>query len=140
MQKVSTGSRKNAALVTLNLARCSLKPDRVNLVAPASPAYCSWCTGRGWLYELGLFQMYISWVWSLLDSDALLFVHVSEHEADVRGEEVVHFIPETGLAEQFTSSNQVTNCHVEICVPTWPVGDTGKRMCDQNILDKTIFK
>ena len=40
-------SRKIAALVIVNLTRCSLQSDHVNLAAPASLAYCTWCTGRG---------------------------------------------------------------------------------------------
>ena len=52
---------KIATWVIVKLTRCNLKPDRVNLVAPARPAFkaysqqywplpyvcqCSWCTGR----------------------------------------------------------------------------------------------
>ena len=35
-----------------------------------------------------------------LDSQRLLFVHVCQHERDVTGEEIVHFVAKAGLAQQ----------------------------------------
>ena len=58
---------KIATVVMVNLTRCSLKSDRVNLVAPQLYSLaCSWCTRRGSTnyVQVGLAQilMYMSWV------------------------------------------------------------------------------
>ena len=55
-----------------------------------------------------------------------LAVHGGEHEGDVGGEEVVHLVPEGGLAEQATPTDEVADGHVEIVGATAPVGDLGE--------------
>lgn len=41
-------------------------------------------------------------------------VHGGEHERDVGGEEVIHLVAETCLAQEPTASHQVADGHVEV--------------------------
>ena len=51
-----------------------------------------------------------------LHSQSFLFVHVCEHEGDVGGEEVIHFVPQGGLAQKLGPPHQVPDGHVEVGV------------------------
>ena len=63
-----------------------------------------------------------------------MLVHVCQHERDVTGEEIIHFVAEAGLAQQLGAAHQVADGHVEVGVPTGPVGDACEGVGDQNIL------
>ena len=68
-----------------------------------------------------------------------LLVHVGKHEGYVGGEEVVHLVAERGLAQQLGAPHQVTDGHVEVGVPTRPVGDPCEGVSHQNILNCWII-
>ena len=74
-----------------------------------------------------------------LHPERLLLVHVGEHEGDVGGEEVVHLVAERGLARQLGAPHQVSDGHVEVGVPTRPVGDPSEGVSHQNILNCWII-
>ena len=71
----------------------------------------------------------------LFDSDGLLLVHVGQHERDVRGEQVVHLVAQRRLAKQLRATHQVADGHVEVGVAGRPVGNPGKRVCHENLLE-----
>ena len=76
----------------------------------------------------------------LLDPHWLLLVHVGQHQRNVGGQEVVHFVAQRRLTQQFGASNQVTNGHVEIGVTRWPIWNSGKWMGHQDFLKRSKEK
>ncbi len=65
-----------------------------------------------------------------------MLVHGIQHQGDVGGEQVVHLVAERGFAQQFRSSYQVADSHVEVSVARRPVGDARERVSHQNVLQR----
>ena len=65
-----------------------------------------------------------------------MFVHICQHQTDVGGQQVIHLVPQRGLAEQLGAPDQVADGHVEVGVATGPVRNPGEWMSDQNLLEK----
>lgn len=63
-----------------------------------------------------------------------LFGHRRQHLADVRGQEVIHFVAQGGFTQQLAASHQVSDGDVEIRVPAAPIGDLGEGVSDQDVL------
>ena len=63
-------------------------------------------------------------------------VHIGQHEGDVAGQKVVHFVSQGGLTQKLGSSDQVTDGHMEVGVARGPVGDAREGMGHQNVLEK----
>lgn len=63
-----------------------------------------------------------------------LFCHRRQHLADVRGQEVVHFVAQGGFTQQLAASHQVSNGDVKVRVAAAPVGDLGERVSDEDVL------
>ena len=72
----------------------------------------------------------------LFYSEGFLFVHICQHKTDVGGQQVIHLVPQRGLAEQLGAPDQVADGHVEVGVATGPVGDPGEGMSYQDVLEK----
>jgi hypothetical protein len=53
----------------------------------------------------------------------LLLVHRSEHERDVRREEIVHLVAQGRLAQELGPAHKVANRHVEV-----PANAPGERV------------
>ena len=70
----------------------------------------------------------------ILQPQRFLFVHVVQHERNVRRQQIIHFVAQRRLAQQFRTSNQVADCHVEVGVARRPVGYARERMSHQQFL------
>jgi hypothetical protein len=72
----------------------------------------------------------------LFYSDAPLLAHVGQHEGDVGGEQVVHLVPQRGLAQQLGPSDEVADGHVEVGVARGPVRYPGEGVGHQDLLQR----
>ena len=65
-----------------------------------------------------------------------MFVHICQHQTDVRGQQVIHLVSQRRLAQELGAPDQVPDGHVEVSVAAGPVGDPGEGMSDQDVLEK----
>lgn len=76
-----------------------------------------------------------NWILRLLNPHAPLLVQIGQHQRYVRGQQVVHFVPERRLAEQLRAAHQVADGHVEVGVSGRPVRYSGKGVGHQKLLE-----
>lgn len=60
-------------------------------------------------------------IYKLFNSQRLLFVYVTQHQWNVRSEQVVHFVAQRRFAQEFRPSNEIANCHMKISITRRPI-------------------
>jgi len=63
-----------------------------------------------------------------------LFIKICKQQADIAGQQIIHFVSQSRFAQKLASPHQIAYCHMEVSVSAAPVRYLGELMADENVL------